>query len=135
MKRTLIVVAFVLIAIASGWIWGAWGRWAAERSRDAAELRRALFEARGAILEARLDIYAVNFGNASQHFESARDLLRDAQERLRAAGRQEDARLLDQALSRVDEAQRMAGNLDQAANSRASTVVTTIDEVLGTSER
>jgi hypothetical protein len=132
MKRILIVAALVIAALAGSWMWGAWGRWEAEAALHAVTARARLLEARGAVLDARLDIYAVNFGNASQHFEAARTLLRDVQEQLRQAGRQDEATRLDEPLARIGEAQRMAGNLDQGANSHAAAAAASIDEVLKT---
>jgi hypothetical protein len=132
MKRLLIAAAVVSAGLAGSWVWGAWGRWEAEAALDAATSRARLLEARGAVLDARLDIYAVNFGNASQHFEAARTLLREVQEQLQQAGRQDDARRLDEPLTRIGEAQRMAGNLDQGANSHAAAAAASIDEVLKT---
>ena len=130
MKRLLIGVVVSLVALAAGWVWGSWGRWEAERTLHASELRRELVEARGAVLDARLAIYNVNFGNATQHLEAARTVIHSAQNRLQAAGRDEDVERLDRVLSRIDEARRTAGNLDQAANTHAATAASAISELL-----
>jgi len=82
------------------------------------------------VLEARLDIYSVNFGEASRHLEMARSALRAADARLNDLGRQEDATRLKIALTRIDEAQRTAGQLSQDANSQAADAARTISEVL-----
>ena len=121
----------VLVAVAVGWTWGAWGRSEITRTLAIAELRDSLLEGRAAVLDARLDVYRVNFGDASSHLEAARRALRAAVVRLNALGRQEDAKRLTIALTRVDEAQRMAGRLNQDANASAADAAKTINDVLG----
>jgi hypothetical protein len=56
--------------------------------------------------------------------------LRAAAVRLNGLGRQEDAKRLDLALTRIDEAQRMAGQLNQDANALAADAAKTINGVL-----
>ena len=121
----------LLVALGVGWFWGASGRWSAERALQAAELRGDLFEARSLVLAARVDLYNVNFGDASRHLSDAKGVLGHATERLKTSGRTEVAKRLDPALARIDEAQQLAGRLDQGANSRAAEAAKTIDEVLG----
>jgi hypothetical protein len=121
----------VLVALGVGWAWGASGKADLNRTLQIAELRDGLLEGRAAVLDARLDIYSVNFGDASRHFEAARSALRAADARFNELGRQEDAKRLQIALMRIDEAQRMAGQLNQDANARAADAAKTINEVLG----
>jgi hypothetical protein len=130
-KLVLGIFVGLLVALGVGWLWGASGRWAVGRALQAAELRSDLFEARSSVLAARVDLYNVNFGDASLHLEDAKGLLRHATEQLKSAGRTDDAKRLDPALAQIDEAQRLAGRLDQAANARAADAVKTIDEVVG----
>jgi len=59
------------------------------------------------VLDPRLDIYSVNFGDASRRLEAARSALRAAA-RLNSLDRQGDAKQLELALTRIDEAQRSA---------------------------
>jgi hypothetical protein len=126
MKLSLGVFVALMVALGAGWVWGSSGRWDTDRIIRAAQLRSELFEARSSVLGARVDLYNLNFGEASRHLEDAKDLLRRAAERLNSAGRQEDAKRLDPALARIEEAQKMAGRLDQAANSRAADAEQTI---------
>jgi hypothetical protein len=101
--------------------------------RDAlatAQLRDTLLEGRGAILDARLDIYNVNFGNASKHLEAARSALRAGESKLKDVGRQEDATEVGKALARIDEAQRLTGQLSQNANAVAADAAAAIGRVL-----
>ena len=132
MKLALGVFVALMVAFGTGWLWGSSGRWDADRIIRAAQLRSDLFEARGSVLGARVELYNLNFGNASRHFEDAKGLLRRAAERLNTAGQQEDAKRLDPALARLDEAQKLAGRLDQGANTRAADAEQTIAGVIMT---
>lgn len=130
MKRILGVGVALLVALLAGWMWGRSGKPALDRALQAAQLRDQLHEARSAVLDARLDIYSVNFGDASRHLEAARTALNAAAARLKNADREEDAKRLAVASTRIDEAQRLAGELNQDANSRAADAAKAIDEVL-----
>ena len=60
--------------------------------------------------------------------------MRAADVRLNDLGRQEDAKRLEIALTRIDEAQRMAGQLNQDANALAADAAKLINDVLGHKE-
>ena len=135
MKRILGIGVALLVALGVGWAWGASGRSAINRALRIAELRDGLLEGRAAVLDARLDIYSVNFGDASRHLEAAQRALRAADARLIGLGRQEDATRLKLALTRIDEAQRMAGQLNQDANALAADAAKTINDVLGSTAK
>jgi hypothetical protein len=130
MKLILGVTVGLIVCVLAGWVWGRSGRSDIVRSLDAAELRSDLRGARAAVLDARVAIYSVNFGEASSHLENARNLLRRADERLKTLGRDDAVRQVDTALTTIDDAQRMAGKLDQSANSRAGEAAKTIAAVL-----
>jgi hypothetical protein len=119
------------VALLAGWIWGASGRSDMARALQTSELRGELLGARAAVLDARVAIYSVNFGEASGHLETARDLLGRAIARLKSLGRDDDVKQLETALARVDDAQRMAGKLDQSANARAGEAAKLVADVLG----
>ena len=133
MKRVVRIGVALLVALGVGWAWGTLGKSNIDRALRNAELRDSLLEGRAAVLDARLDLYSVNFGNASRHLEAARSALKTADARLNAVGRQDDAKRLTIALTRIDEAQRMTGRLSQDANSLAADAAKTIDDVLGSS--
>ncbi len=135
MKLTLAVGVALLVALGLGWAWGASGRSEINRALGTAELRDSLLEGRAAVLEARLDVYSVNFGTASRHLEAARSALRDADARLTGLGREENAKRVKTALTRIDEAQRLAGQLNQDANSVAADAAKTLSDVLDTTKR
>jgi hypothetical protein len=134
-KLGLGLILALLVVLGAAWYSGASGKWAAVSSLEAAELRSDLIEGRSRLLDARLDLYSVNFGNASRHLEGARDLLRAAGERLTALGREDEAKRLDTALLKIDEAQRMAGQLEQGANDRVAEAARTVEELLQSAER
>src|SRR5688572_32443650 len=118
-KLVLGIAAGLAVALLAGWIWGQAGRSDMARALQTSELRGELLGARAAILDARVAIYSVNFGEASQHLENARGLLRRAEERFKSLARDDEVKQVQAALATIDDAQRMAGKLDQSANSRA----------------
>ena len=130
-KRTLGIGVALLVGLGAGWVWGASGRSEINRALRIAELRDGLLEGRAAVLDARLDIYSVNFGEASRHLEAARSALCGAEARLNGLGRQADTKPLELALAKIDEAQRMAGQLNQDANALAAEAASAINDVLG----
>src|SRR5688572_11042016 len=118
-KLILGIAGGLLVALFVGWLIGASGQSDATRTFATTELRGELLGARAAILDARVAIYSVNFGEASQHLENARGLLRRAEERFKSLARDDEVKQVQAALATIDDAQRMAGKLDQSANSRA----------------
>jgi hypothetical protein len=130
MKTALGIAAGLAIALLAGWLWGRSGRPDMTTALHTSELRGELLGARAATLDARVAIYNVNFGEASKHLEDARGLLRRADERLKSLGRDDEVRLVQTALASIDEAQRMAGKLDQGANSRAGEAAKAVADVL-----
>ena len=121
----------MVLALLAGWIWDALGRSEMARALQTSELRSELLGARAAVLDARVAIYSVNFGEASRHLEDARGLLGRADERLKSLGRDDEVRRQVQtALASMDDALRMAGKLDQSANSRAGEAAKMVADVL-----
>ena len=129
-KLVLGITVGLVIALLAGWFWGASGRSDMARALQASELRGDLLGARAAVLDARVAIYSVNFGEASRHLEDARGLLGRAEERLKSLGRDAEVRLVQAAQAGIDDAQRMAGKLDQSANSRAGEAAKMVADVL-----
>ena len=130
MKLALGIAAGLAVALLAGWLWGRSSRPDMATALQTSELRDELLGARAATLDARVAIYNVNFGEASKHLEDARGLLRRADERLKSLGRDDEVRQVQTALASIDEAQRMAGKLDQSANSRAGEAAKAIADVL-----
>jgi hypothetical protein len=130
MKRALGLIVGLMVCVLAGWVWGTSSRSGVARALVTSELRGELRGARAAVLDARVAIYNVNFGEASAHLENARSLLLAAADRLKSLGRDDDVKRLQMALASVDDAQRMAGKLDQTANSRAGDAAKAIADVL-----
>ena len=131
MKRALGIFVGLMVCVLIGWVWGTSSRSGIARALATSELRGELRGARAAALDARVAIYNVNFGEASGHLENARSLLLRAADRLKSLGRDDELKQLRMALASVDDAQRMAGKLDQTANSRAGDAAKIIADVLG----
>ena len=129
-KLVLGVAVGLAVALLAGWVWGASGRSDIASALQTAELRGELLGARAAALDARVAIYSVNFGEASRHLEDARGLLRRAEERLKSVGRDDEVKQVQTALASIDDAQRMAGKLDQSANSRAGDTARIVADML-----
>ena len=130
MKQVLGITAGLAVALLVGWMLGRSGRLDLGPALQASELRDELLGARAALLDARVAIYNVNFGEASRHLEDARGLLHRTDERLKSLGRVDEVRQVQTALTSIDDAQRMAGKLDQGANSRAGEAAKTLADVL-----
>jgi hypothetical protein len=129
-KLVLGMVAGLLVALLAGWIWGRSGQSDTAHALQTAELRSDLLGARAAVLDARVAIYSVNFGEASGHLENARDLLRRVDERLKRLGRSDEVKQVATAQAGIDDAQRLAGKLDQNANTRAGEAARILSNVL-----
>lgn len=129
-KLILGIAAGLAVALLAGFIWGSSGQPDAARALQVSELRGELLGARAAVLDARVAIYNVNFGEASRHLEDARALLGRADARLKGLGRDDAVAQVQTALASIGDAQRMAGSLDQSANSRASEAAKTIADML-----
>jgi uncharacterized membrane-anchored protein YhcB (DUF1043 family) len=112
-------LAFV-VTLGIGYALGGAGRFTLQNALDETRANLDLAEARGHLLEARVSLYNVNFGDASKHFEDAKAPLRRVRERYQNVRRNAAAGSIAAALAHIDEGQRLAGKLDQAANSKAN---------------
>jgi len=130
MKLILGVAGGLVVALLAGWIWGRSGQSDTARALQTSELRGDLLGARAAVLDARVAVYSVNFGEASRHLEDAQGLLGRAEERLKPLGRDDQVKQVQAAQATIEDAQRMAGKLDQNANSRAGEAAKMIADVL-----
>ncbi len=119
-KLVLTGVVILIVVLGLGFAWGASGRRTAQRALDDAGQQLDLAEARGRILEARVSLYNVNFGEAQRQLEDAKTPLGRARDRYQQQGKRDAAEAIGAALARVQEAQRLAGRLDQNANSQAN---------------
>jgi hypothetical protein len=130
LKLVLGVALGILLAFLVGWFWGRSGQRDLERQIEAAQLRMSLADARAKVLQARVDVFSVNFGNASRNLEAAKTPIRASVSGLERAGSGDLAQMATQALTRIDEAQRQAGALDQGANTTAEGAATALSEIV-----
>ena len=132
LKLALAMVVALLVAVAGGWIWGASGRRAAEQTLQTVEVRNDLLEAWGQLLDAQISVDGLNFGNAVRTLEEAKGRLGSVRVRLKDVGREDDQKQIDVALAAASDAQRMAGQLDRGATSRAADAAKIVAQLLGT---
>jgi hypothetical protein len=120
-RGRLILIIFVLLVVCLGlgFAWGASGERGLQAALDDARQQLDLAEARGQILDARVSLYNNNFGDASRHFDDAKTPLRRVKQRYQDDSQRDAAARIDAALGLVEEGQRLAGRLDQAANAKA----------------
>ncbi|HET9265406.1 MAG TPA: hypothetical protein VFO14_20305 [Vicinamibacterales bacterium] len=123
MTRTKLIASAavtLIVMLGVGYLWGASGRFSLQNALDDTRQQLDLAEARGALLEARVSLYNVNFGDASRHFEEARAPLTRARDRYQRIGKNAAAGSITAALEHIEEGQRLAAKLDQAANTKAN---------------
>lgn len=130
-KLILIAFATLIVTLGLGFAWGASGRVGLQADLDEARLQLDLTEARAHILDGRVSLYNNNFGDASRHFEESKAALRRVRQRYQDARRPEAASTIDAGLAQVDEAQRLSGKLDPAANSTAGQALEAIKVATG----
>jgi hypothetical protein len=118
-KLFLGVVIALLVVFGIGFSYGRSGRGELESTVSDIKQQLDLAEARGEILDGRVSLYNNNFGDASRHFESAKAPLQRVKQRYQDDSKREAATSIDSATALIDEAQRMAGKLDPAANNKA----------------
>ena len=125
-KLVLGVVVVILIALGFGFAWGNSGRAAAQKALDDTKQQLDVAEARGHILDARVSLYNVNFGNAQRDLDDAKAPLTRARDRAQKEGNDAAAKTLSDALSHVDNAQRLASRLDPNSNNEANEALKSI---------
>jgi hypothetical protein len=129
-KQILYTILAIALALLSGWLWGASGRFSLAEEARSAEQRADLADARARILDARVALFQSNFGDAGRSLEISKRPLERARDRFRERGQQEPVAQMEEALKRVDAAQRAAGPLDAAANARAAEAVTLLEAII-----
>ena len=130
-KQLLIVVVLLVVAVGLGFAWGASGRVALQHGLDDAQQQLDISSARGHVLDARVSLYNVNFGDAQRQLEDAKAPLTRARDRAQSEGKKDAADALSAALTKVQEAQRLASRLDQGANTQAGEALKSIQAAGG----
>jgi|KBSSwiStaDraftv2_1062776.scaffolds.fasta_scaffold173009_3 hypothetical protein len=128
LKQWGVMAGVALAVLAAGYVWGAWGRRAAERELARSNALVALGEARRHALSGSLDLYKLNFGAAATHFETARATTDRVRGLLTDAGSTADPADLAAAVTALDEARALAAKLDQAAGQKAAAAITLLDK-------
>lgn len=123
-------VVTAIVALGLGWLLGMSGRRNAERLLRVTALQQELNEGRCALLEARLDLFNVNFGEATRHLEMSHIHLRIAADQLKVLERKDDMSRMQLALAGVDDAKRMAVNLDKNANIRTAEAAKIVGDLI-----
>jgi len=118
-KLVLTAAIVLIVVLGLGYAWGASGRSAMQSALDEGRQRLDIAEARAEVLDARVSLYNMNFGDASRRFEEAKVPLRRIRQRLSDAGSTDAVRSISAALEHLEEAQRLSGKLDPAANNKA----------------
>jgi hypothetical protein len=118
-RLILIGVVAAIVLVGLGYAWGASGRRSLQATLDDTRQQLDVAEAREHVLDARVSLYNMNFGDASRRLEAAKVPLGRIRQRYLDAGRDGAVRSISAALEHVDEAQRLAGKLEQAANTKA----------------
>ena len=119
-KWVLAGIAALVVALGMGYATGGAGRFTLQNALDDTRAKLDVADARVQLLEARVSLYNVNFGDASRHFEEAKPPLRRVRERFQNIGKNAAAGSIAAALEHIEEGQRLAGKLDQAANTKAN---------------
>lgn len=119
-KWVLTGIAALIVALGMGYATGGAGRFTLQNALDDTRAKLDVADARVQLLEARVSLYNVNFGDASKHFEEAKPPLRRVRERFQNIGKNAAAGSIAAALEHIEEGQRLAGKLDQAANTKAN---------------
>jgi len=128
LKQWGVMAGVALAVLAAGYVWGAWGRRAAERELARSNALVALGEARRNALSGSLDLYKLNFGAAATHFETARATTDRARGMLTDLGSSADQADLAAAITALDEARALAAKLDQAAGQKAASATALLDK-------
>lgn len=118
-RVVLIGIAAAIVLLGLGYAWGASGRRAVQTTLEDTRLQLDVAEARAHVLDARVSLYNMNFGEASRRLEEAKTPLRRIRQHYADSGRDGSVRSISAALEHLDEAQRLAGKLEQAANTKA----------------
>ena len=119
-KLFLIGAVALLVVFGVGYALGASGRAVAERALSGTEQQIDLANARGLILQARVSLYNVNFGDAQRQLQDAQAPLTRVRSRYQKEGDDAGVQTISAVLAHIQNAQQLAGKLDQAANTQAA---------------
>ena len=122
---TALVVLVVVFGI--GYALGSSGRRTAEQALAGTEQQIDLGNARALLLQAQVSLYNVNFGDAQRLLQDAQAPLTRVRQRFQKDGNDAAVGNVSAALQHAQQAQTLAGKLDQAANTQAAQALQALD--------
>lgn len=123
----MIALVVLLVVFGVGYGLGSSGRSAAEHALEGTEQQIDIANARALLLQARVSLYNVNFGDAQRQLQDAMAPLTRVRERLQKDGNGSAVATLTAALQHCQQAQTLAGKLDQAANTETAQALQALD--------
>jgi hypothetical protein len=126
-KLALIGVIVLIVVFGIGYALGASGRGAAEEALQGTDQQIDIATARALLLQARVSLYNVNFGDAQRQLQDALAPLTRIRQRFQKDGNDSSVATLSAALEHTQQAQTLAGKLDQAANTQAAQALEALD--------
>jgi hypothetical protein len=119
--RTLGIIAGCLVlAFGAGWCTGTSGRTALSVQLNDTTIRADIAEVRAAVLDARIALSQANFGDARRSIERAQVIAGTLQTRLRESGQADRAGAVQNAATRLADAERLSRALDASAAEAAA---------------
>ena len=126
-RLALIGLVVLIVVFGVGYALGASGRRAAEQALDGTQQQIDVATARGLLLSARVRLYNVNFGDAQRQLQDALAPLDRVRQRYQKDGNEAAMTSVTAAIQHTQQAQAMAGKLDQSANSQAAQAIQSLD--------
>jgi hypothetical protein len=127
-KLALIALVVLIVLFGIGYALGASGRRTAEQALSGTEQQIDIATARSLLLQARVSLYNVNFGDAQRQLQDALAPLTRVRQRFQKDGNDSAVASLSAALEHTQQAQTLAGKLDQAANTQAAQALQALEE-------
>ena len=126
-KLALIGLVALIVVFGVGYALGSSGRRAAEQALAGTQQQIDIANARGLLLSARVSLYNVNFGDAQRQLQDALAPLERVRQQFQQDGNETALASLTTAIQHVQQAQTMAGKLDQGANTQAAQALQALD--------
>jgi hypothetical protein len=126
-KLALIGLVVLIVVFGIGYALGASGRSASEQALAGTEQQIDVATARGLLLSARVSLYNVNFGDAQRQLQDALAPLERVRQRFQKDGNENAIASVTAAIQHTQQAQTMAGKLDQGANTEAAQALQSLD--------
>lgn len=126
-KLALIGLGVLVVVFGIGYALGASGRRTAEQALAGRDQQIDVATARGLLLSARVSLYNVNFGDAQRQLQDALAPLERVRQRFQKDGNETAIAGVTTAIQHTQQAQSMAGKLDQSANTQAAQAIQALE--------